>query len=107
MPYDRVMVDRIRRIFAETAPVEERKMFGGIAFLVQGKMVVAASHQGDLLLRVAPDKESSLAAETGVRLEPMVMRGRIMSGWCRIAAQDLLDDRVLARWIECALDGVT
>lgn len=106
MSYDQVLVERIRRVFTEIAPVEERRMFGGIAFLVAGKMVVAASHQGDLMIRVAPEGELDLARETGVELRPMEMRGRIMSGWCRISAEDLADDEVLVRWIDRAVDSL-
>ncbi|MGC8480112.1 MAG: TfoX/Sxy family protein [Acidimicrobiales bacterium] len=106
MSYDHEMVERIRRVFTEIAPVEERRMFGGVAFLVGGKMVVAASHQGDLMVRVDPGNELDLAQKTGVELRPMEMRGRVMSGWCRISVEDLADDEVLHQWIDRAVDSL-
>ena len=78
MAYDEDLADRIRGSLGETSHVTEKRMFGGLAFLVNGNMAVAASGQGGLMLRVDPEQTEDLLAEehTG----PMEMRGREMAG---------------------------
>jgi hypothetical protein len=69
-------------------------MFGGLAFLVNGNMAVAASGQGGILVRVDPAESAELVSMTGA--EEMVMRGRPMAGWLRVEpAGDELSD-----WVE-------
>lgn len=71
-------------------------MFGGLAFLVDGNMAVAASGQGGLLVRADPAHADELMA-AGAR--PMVMRGREMTGWLRVDADALDSSEQLARWV--------
>lgn len=73
-------------------------MFGGLAFLVDGKMAVAASDQGGLLVRVNPAESDRLVAESHAR--PMEMRGRPMQGWLRVDTEHVGTKRELARWVE-------
>lgn len=80
MAYDEDLADRIREL---EPGLTEKRMFGGIAFLVGGNMAIAASGQGGLLVRVDPDESDELARADGV--ETMVMRGRAMRGWLRVA----------------------
>ena len=79
-------------------------MFGGLAFLIRGNMAVAASGQGGLLVRVDPDMSDRMAHST--KAEPMVMRGRPMAGWLRVAAENVATTRQLQKWVklgtECA-----
>jgi TfoX/Sxy family transcriptional regulator of competence genes len=77
----------------------EKKMFGGLAFLIGGNMSVAASGQGGLLVRVDPDETSTLLAERGAEEFEMGGRGP-MKGWLRVSEQVLDDDAVLAAWVE-------
>ena len=98
MAYDVELAARIRELVGEKPGVAEKKMFGGLAFLVGGNMAVAASGQGGLLVRVDPDQSDSLVAKTGAR--PMEMRGREMAGWLRVEAGDVRTKRELARWVE-------
>ena len=93
MAYDEELADRIRALVAGET-VTEKKMFGGLAFLVGGNMAVAASGQGGLLVRVDPAESDALVASSTA--EPMVMRGREMAGWLRI---DPADDEVRT-WVE-------
>ena len=72
-------------------------MFGGLAFLVNGNMSVAASGQGGILVRVDPDDSERLVESSPAM--PMVMRGRAMPGWLRVDAQDVRDDGELERWV--------
>jgi TfoX/Sxy family transcriptional regulator of competence genes len=77
-------------------------MFGGLAFLVGGNMAVAASGEGGALVRVDPERSDALVASSNAR--PMVMRGREMAGWLRIASEDLRTKRQLETWVRL---GVT
>lgn len=98
MAYDEELADRIRSKLGSRADVTEKKMFGGLAFLVGGNMAVAASGQGGLMVRVDPEESDELVATTPA--EMMVMRGRQMAGWLRIEAVDVAGDARLAEWIE-------
>ena len=76
----------------------EKKMFGGLAFLIGGKMAIAASGQGGILVRVDPKESDELVATTPA--EPMEMRGRQMAGWLRVDTADVAADDELAAWVE-------
>lgn len=62
MAYDAHLADRVRELLVESSPVTEQKMFGGLAFLVAGKIAVAASSQGGLLVRVNPARATATSA---------------------------------------------
>ena len=94
MAYDEALADRIRALLIAEEGVEEKKMFGGLAFLVGGNMAVAASGQGGLLARVDPQESAELVASTPA--EEMVMRGRAMAGWLRLDSADVGADEELA-----------
>jgi TfoX/Sxy family transcriptional regulator of competence genes len=95
--YDGELAARIRRRLAEQPGVEEKKMFGGLAFLIGGNMAVAASGQGGLLVRADPAESDGLVETTGATL--MEMRGRSMKGWLRVESEDVAGDDQLANWI--------
>ena len=94
MAYDEELAARIRERVAGEAGITEKKMFGGLAFLVGGNMAVAASGQGGLLVRVDPAESEALVASSDAR--PMEMRGREMPGWLRVDPPDY----ELGAWIE-------
>jgi TfoX/Sxy family transcriptional regulator of competence genes len=96
--YDEELADRIRELVASESGLTEKKMFGGLAFLLGGNMAVAASGQDGLLVRVDPAQSDKLVATTNARL--MEMRGRSMQGWLRVDPEDLRTKRQLARWVE-------
>jgi TfoX/Sxy family transcriptional regulator of competence genes len=98
MAYDEALAERIRDELGAQPDVTEKKMFGGLAFLVGGSMAVAASGQGGLLVRVDPQKSDTLVA--GGKARPMEMRGRQMYGWLRIDSDDVRTKRDLAKWIK-------
>lgn len=98
MPYDEDLADRIRELIGRERGLTEKKMFGGLAFLIAGNMAVAASSEGGILVRVDPAGSDRLVATTKAR--PMEMRGRSMRGWLRVDPGDLRTKRQLARWIE-------
>jgi TfoX/Sxy family transcriptional regulator of competence genes len=98
MAYDEELATRIRELVAGEPDLTEKKMFGGLAFLLGGNMAVAASGQGGMLVRVDPAESDSLVASTNAR--PMEMRGREMAGWLRVGSGDLGTKRELSRWVE-------
>ena len=98
MAYDEQLANRIRELVGSEADLTERKMFGGLAFLIGGNMAVAASGQGGVLVRVDPAQSDALVATTNAH--PMEMRGRQMQGWLRVGQEDLRTKRQLARWVE-------
>jgi TfoX N-terminal domain len=98
MAYDQQLAERIRELVAGEPGLSEMKMFGGIAFLIGGNMTVAASGQGGLMVRVDPEQSDDLVATTAA--EVMVMRGRPMPGWLRVATGDVAAPAELARWVE-------
>jgi TfoX/Sxy family transcriptional regulator of competence genes len=102
MAYDEDLADRIR-VQLSGVPVTEKKMFGGLAFLVGGNMAVAASGQGGLLVRVDPDETDRLLGEPGTALMEMGGRGP-MKGWLRVRDDAVGDDAALAAWVRRGVD---
>jgi TfoX/Sxy family transcriptional regulator of competence genes len=96
MAYDQELADRVRELVASEESVSEQRMFGGLAFLVNGNMAVAASGQGGLLVRVDPAESDALVGE---QVEPMVMRGREMRGWLRVAMPAVDAPDQLELWV--------
>jgi TfoX/Sxy family transcriptional regulator of competence genes len=97
MAYDEDLANRIRELVAIESGVTEQRMFGGLAFLIDGNMSVSASGQGGLLLRVDP-------AETDALLDrryasAFEMRGRPMQGWLRVDVAGLRTKRQLEGWV--------
>ena len=76
-------------------------MFGGLAFMVDGNLAVAASRQGGLLVRTDPDDAEEVESRPGV--EPMEMSGRQMPGWFFVASDALADEADLDAWVTRAL----
>jgi TfoX/Sxy family transcriptional regulator of competence genes len=97
MAYDEDLANRIRELIAAEEGVTEKKMFGGLAFLVGGNMSVAASGQGGLLARVDPADSEALVAKP--HAERMEMRGRPMDGWLRVAPEGIRTKRQLEPWV--------
>jgi TfoX/Sxy family transcriptional regulator of competence genes len=97
MAYDEELANRIRELVAAEPGLSEKRMFGGLAFLINGNMAVSASGQGGLLLRVDPDETDALVAKP--HAEPFVMRGREMQGWLRVDPDGVRTKRELERWV--------
>jgi TfoX/Sxy family transcriptional regulator of competence genes len=98
MAYDEDLANRIRELIAGDPAVAERRMFGGLAFLVNGNMAVAASGQGGLMVRVEPDDTDALLAKPHAR--PFEMRGREMQGWLRVDEEGVRTKRQLEPWVK-------
>jgi TfoX/Sxy family transcriptional regulator of competence genes len=97
MAYDEDLADRIRELMSGQA-YTEKKMFGGLAFLIGGNMAIAASGQGGLLVRVDPEQSDKLLDTTAA--EVMVMRGRPMTGWLRVPADAVSKKAELKKWVQ-------
>ncbi len=97
MAYDEELAERIRVLLDGEEGLSEQTMFGGLAFLIDGNMAVAASGKGGALVRVDPERSDRIVATSTAR--PMEMRGRQMQGWLRVPPEDLRTKRQLARWV--------
>jgi len=102
MAYDPVLAERIRDELASQPDIIERKMFGGLAFLLRGHMTAVASGQGGLMIRADPDQSEALVQSTPA--EFAVMRGKQMKGWLRLDSAAIEDELELTAWIERSVD---
>jgi TfoX/Sxy family transcriptional regulator of competence genes len=98
MAYDEQLADRVREAIEGEPGLTEKRMFGGLAFLVRGHMAVAASGQGGLMVRCDEAESDALTSRPGVtRVE---MRGREMAGWLRIESDAVAEDGELRHWVD-------
>jgi hypothetical protein len=95
--YDQALAERLRTVLQDEPAVAEQRMFGGLAFLINGRLAVAASHSGGLLLRCDPTQTDALVHPPLV--DRFEMRGRRMDGWLRVDAAAVADDAELHRWV--------
>jgi TfoX/Sxy family transcriptional regulator of competence genes len=96
--YDEDLANRVRELMAVEEGVAEKRMFGGLAFLIAGNMSVSVSGQGGLLLRCDPQETGSLLGKP--HAAAFEMRGRAMDGWLRVDPKGLRTKRQLQRWVE-------
>jgi len=101
MAYDEELADRLRELLAGEEAITERKMFGGLAFLLGGHMSVSASGRGGLLVRIDPAETDAAIAQP--HAEIAIMGGRPMEGWIRVAPDGASGERELAGWVERSL----
>ena len=99
MAYDEHLAQRVREVVADATggAFSEKRMFGGLAFLVAGHMSVAVSREGGLLLRVDPAETETLLAKP--HAGPFAMRGKPVDGWVRVEADGVATRRQLERWV--------
>ena len=101
MGYDEGLASRIRDLIGPDPELTEKKMFGGLAFLVRGHMAISASGQGGVLVHVDPAQSDELVATTSATVA--VMQGREMPGWLRVAAEHVASDDGLSPWVEIGI----
>jgi hypothetical protein len=101
MAYDEVLAGRIRDLIGPDPELTEKKMFGGLAFLIRGHMAISASGQGGVLVHVDPERTGELIATTAATVA--VMRGREMPGWLRVSADHVASDDDLSPWVETGI----
>jgi TfoX/Sxy family transcriptional regulator of competence genes len=98
MAYDEHLANRIRELISDVPNVTEKKMFGGLAFLIGGNLAVSASGQGGLMLRCDPADSDELAGKP--HASRMVMRGREMDGWLRVDEEGIKTKGQLEPWVK-------
>jgi hypothetical protein len=96
--YDEHLAARIRALLEGEAGLTEKTMFGGLAFLIGGRMAVAASREGGIMVRIDPDQTDTLLAKPHTR--PFEMRGRELDGWLRVDPEGLKTKRQLEPWVK-------
>ncbi|MGI8847346.1 MAG: TfoX/Sxy family protein [Candidatus Dormibacteria bacterium] len=104
MAYDEELANRLRELLAKEDGITEKKMFGGLAFLLHGNMSVSASRNRGLLVRIAPADTDASLARPHVTL--MRMGGRTMEGWITVAPEGLQSKRELSGWVKRSLPFV-
>ena len=97
MPYDAKLADRIRRVVAGKRGVTEKKMFGGIAFLLDGKMFCGVA-SNDLMVRVGPERHEDALGRPHVR--PMDFTGRPMKGYVFVGSDGCRTQRQIVAWVD-------
>jgi TfoX/Sxy family transcriptional regulator of competence genes len=97
MAYHESIAAKVRTLIADEAGLTEKKMFGGMAFLIGGNMACGVNKE-DLIVRVDPGEHQAALAEPGVR--PFDRHGRPMKGWLSVGPDGYADDRDLVRWVE-------
>jgi TfoX/Sxy family transcriptional regulator of competence genes len=95
--YDEALAQRLRNELADRDGLSEKKMFGGLGFLVHGNMSVGVMGE-ELIARVDPARFDGVVARPGAR--PFAMGGRSMAGWVLVDATQIADRETLAAWIE-------
>jgi TfoX/Sxy family transcriptional regulator of competence genes len=102
MPYNETLANRVREIIAATHTItEEKKMFGGLCFMVNDKMCVGVESER-MMVRLEPDKYEALMEKEGCL--PMDFTGRIMKGYVFVDADVLKTKKQLNYWLQLALD---
>jgi TfoX/Sxy family transcriptional regulator of competence genes len=104
MAYDKDLANRLREWLADEAGVTEKAMFGGLAFLLNGNMTVAASGQGGMLVRVDPGTTDDAVIRPHASIA--IMRGREMPGWIRVSSEGVRTARQLRPWVRRSLEFV-
>lgn len=104
MAFDDRLADRIRQVFGARRDIAERKMFGGLAFLLRGRMCFGIVGS-DLIVRVSDDEYETIVRKPHVR--PMDFTGRPLSGMVYVAPAGLTTDAALAKWVQRGIDFVS
>ncbi len=99
------LAGRIRPLMPTEGRIEEKRMFGGMAIMLNGNMVVCPTKEGSLIVRVGKDGMADALATDGAT--PMEMGGRVMSGFVLVSGDAIEDDATLKVWIDRALAFVS
>ncbi|AEV75341.1 TfoX N-terminal domain protein [Mycolicibacterium rhodesiae NBB3] len=102
MSYDEDLAHRVRELLAGERGLDEKRMFGGLAFLIDGNMSVCVSGQGGLMVRVPREDTEKLLDRDHV--EPMIMAGRETRGWLRVSVEGVKTKRQLQGWVKRGVD---
>jgi hypothetical protein len=101
MAFDERLAERIRKRLGKRKELAEKKMFGGVAFLLNGNMCVGV-HKQDLIVRLDPEDTDSALTEPDTRV--FDLSGRPMKGWILVESGGLKDEKTLGKWISISVD---
>ena len=101
MAYDEGLAQRIRDVLGEQPRLVEKKMFGGVGFMIHGNMACGV-HKDALIVRVGPEGYEEALAKPHTR--PFDMTGRPMKGWVMVTPDGYESDEVLEDWVQQGLD---
>ena len=99
--YDEELAERVREVLAPRSDVSERRMFGGIAFMLGGNMACGVLGE-DLIVRLGDEEGEKALAEDGVR--PFDFTGKPMKGIVYVSAEGTADDSGLSDWVDAGAD---
>lgn len=102
MAFDAELAERVRTLLRDELDVTEKRMFGGLAFLVNGNMSVTVSGRGGLMIRL--DADDAAARLDGEVVVPFEMRGRPMKGWLRVREPGYAADHQLRDWVDRSVE---
>jgi TfoX/Sxy family transcriptional regulator of competence genes len=97
MAYDEDLANRVRELIGRQPGIDEKRMFGGLAMMLNGNMAVVIRGAGGLMVRVDPARSEQLLTERGA--QPTQMRGRTMRGWITVEPSACVKDVDLRRWV--------
>ncbi|MGN6295249.1 MAG: TfoX/Sxy family protein [Ginsengibacter sp.] len=102
MAYNTNLSERVRKYLAKSPDliINEKKMFGGLAFIINDKMCINTSHE-KLMCRFDPARTNEIAAKSGY--EPMIMKGRQLAGYCYVNSAGYSSQKDLAFWVDLCL----
>jgi TfoX/Sxy family transcriptional regulator of competence genes len=103
MAFDETLASRIRDALSRKKSIEEKKMFGGIGFLLNGNMLVGV-WKNSLIVRLGPEGYEDALLEAHVK--EFDITGRAMKGWVLVAQECVEDDEGLKNWIQRAMKFV-
>jgi TfoX/Sxy family transcriptional regulator of competence genes len=102
MAFDEKLADRTRELIAETHKrVEEKKMFGGLCFMVNDKMCIGVEKER-LMVRIDPEKYEEAMEKPGCK--PMDFTGKVMKGYVFVDAESVQSKKALQYWVALALE---
>jgi len=101
MAYDEKAAERVRQLLSGRAHVTERKMIGGLCFMVKGRICCSVSGRGGLVVRVGADAYQAMLAEPHIMLG-----GRTMTGFVRVGPEGYRTDAGLKKWVKRGVDFV-
>ena len=96
MPFDEELAKKIRKETKGQTSLVEKKMFGGLAFLINGNMSVGI-HGNELIVRIDPEQTDAALKQPGVRIFDIT--GRPMKGWLMVGGKGIIDPKALKKWI--------
>ena len=102
MAFDAELAERVRGMLRDELDVTEKRMFGGLTFLVNGNMSVTVSGRGGLMVRLDPD--DAAARLDGDVVTPFEMRGKPMKGWLRVSDAGYAADDQFRDWVDRSVE---